>query len=112
MTVLKMLSAMFSWIASNLGNDTVLHINRYYPAFKMQIPPTSTAKLTELYEIAKDHLKYVYIGNLHSESIGANTQCPSCSTIVIKREGYHTYITALDSKGYCKICGYGPIVMM
>lgn len=104
--------AMFSWIANNLGNDTVLHINKYYPAYKMQIPPTSTAKLTELYEMAKGKLKHVYIGNLHSEEIGCNTTCPSCHATVIKRSGYHTAITALDSQGFCKICGYGPIAIM
>ncbi|MGE0077217.1 MAG: AmmeMemoRadiSam system radical SAM enzyme [Bacteroidales bacterium] len=104
--------AMFDWIAENLGNDTVLHINKYYPAYKMQIPATSTEKLSELYEIAKDKLQHVYIGNLHSAEIGCHTQCPSCMATVIKRSGYHTSITALDSRGFCKICGYGPIAVM
>lgn len=105
-------SAMFNWIASNLGMDTILHINKYYPAYKMQIAPTPTSTLLELYELAKTNLKYVYVGNLHGETIGSNTQCPVCCATVIKREGYHTQITALDSKGYCKVCGYGPIVIM
>ena len=104
--------AMFNWIATNLGEDTILHINKYYPAYKMQVHPTSTSTLVELYELAKTKLKFVYIGNLHSEEIGCNTQCPSCSATVIKRSGYHTSLSALDSKGYCKICGYGPIVIL
>jgi len=104
--------AMVNWIATNLGDDTILHINKYYPAFKMQILPTSTSTLMELYEIAKTKLKFVYIGNLHSEDIGCNTQCPSCSSTVIKRSGYHTSLSTLDSKGYCKICGYGPIAIL
>lgn len=104
--------AMFDWIAGNLGTDTVLHLSKYYPAYKMQIPPTSPAKLNELFQLAKTKLKHVYVGNLHTDEFGCNTTCPSCSATVIKRTGYHTAITALDSKGFCKICGYGPIVVL
>lgn len=102
--------SMFLWIAENLGDNTVLHINKYYPAYRLQTPPTSTEKLIDLYNTAKEQLKYVYIGNLHAEGTGSNTTCPACKSTVIKRSGYHTKITALDSQGYCQICGFGPIV--
>lgn len=105
-------SAMFDWISSNLGVNTILHINKYYPAYKMQISPTPTSTLIELYELARTKLKHAYIGNIHGQTLGNNMLCPACSATVIKREGYHTQITALDSNGYCKICGYGPIAIM
>ena len=51
------------WIAS-LNPDTPLHLSRYYPAYKMQIPPTDPMTLLELKDIALQHLKHVYIGNV------------------------------------------------
>lgn len=104
--------AMVSWISSNLGSNTVLHINRYYPAYKLKIPPTPEEKLVELYEIAREKLEYVYVGNLHGSGVGCNTLCPSCSSTVIRRSGYHTVISALTPEGNCRICGYGPIAVM
>lgn len=104
--------AMVSWIASNLGSNTVLHINRYYPAYKLKIPPTPEERLVELYEIAREKLAYVYLGNLHGNEVGCNTICPSCSSTVIRRNGYHTVISALTREGRCSSCGYGPIVVM
>lgn len=103
---------MFRWINENLGDDTPLHINRYYPAYKLSEPPTPPEKLIELREHATKYLKFVYIGNLHNSDIGSKTTCPSCNSIVIERQGYSTSIKMLDSKGYCKICGYGPIVVL
>ena len=51
------------WIAS-LNPDTPLHLSRYYPAYKMQIPPTDPVTLLKLKDIALQHLKHVYIGNV------------------------------------------------
>jgi len=103
---------MFKWINEQLGSDTPLHINRYYPAYKLNEPPTPPEKLIELREYAMQYLKFVYIGNLHFSDIGTNTVCPSCNTTLIERHGYNTKIKMVDSKGYCKICGYGPIVVL
>jgi len=103
---------MFRWISQTLGKNTVLHINRFYPAYKFNAPPTPVEKLLELYEIATGWLNYVYIGNVRDINQGTNTRCPSCGSTVIKRDGYNTSLVALDSKGYCKICGYGPVVVM
>lgn len=55
---------MFIWIAQNLGTDTPLHINRYFPMYKLKVPPTSLEKLEELHALAKQHLQYCYIGNI------------------------------------------------
>jgi len=55
---------MVDWIEAELGNDTVLHISRYFPNYKMNKPITPAAKLTEFYTIAKQKLKYVYMGNI------------------------------------------------
>lgn len=103
---------MFKWIAENVGTDTPLHINRYYPAYRLNEPPTPPEKLVELHGHAMKYLKFVYIGNLHNSDIGSKTICPSCSTTVIERHGYSTSIKMMDKRGYCTICGYGPIVIL
>lgn len=104
--------AMFRWINENLGGDTPLHINRYYPAYKLNTPPTPSEKLVELRNVAKEYLKFVYLGNLHNSDIGTKTTCPTCNTTVMERHGYSTTLKMIDSRGYCKICGYGPIAVM
>jgi len=94
---------MCIWIANELGNKTVLHISRYFPTYKTTINSTPLEKMLELYEIAKKHLSYVYLGNI-SLSEGNNTFCNSCRTLLIKRIGYSTQIISLDEKGNCKNC--------
>jgi len=51
------------WIAS-LDDRIPLHINRYFPRYKMDIEPTPIETLKRLAQIAKQHLLYVYIGNI------------------------------------------------
>lgn len=95
---------MVLWIKNELGEDTVLHISRYYPMYKMNIEATQAKKLLRLFDIASDHLNFVYIGNLPSVK-GQNTYCPNCKKQVIERNGYYTNITGLDKKGNCTHCG-------
>lgn len=57
------MEAEASWIAS-LNPSIPLHINRFYPAYKMNAnEPTPRDTLKMLEKIAKRHLKYVYVGN-------------------------------------------------
>ncbi len=51
------------WIAS-LNPEIPLHITRYFPQYKMHLPPTDISLMKKLQEIAKKHLKYVYLGNV------------------------------------------------
>lgn len=55
---------MFNWIASNLGADTPLHINRYFPMYRLDNPPTSLEKLHELRSLAEERLLHVHLGNV------------------------------------------------
>ena len=52
------------WIHDNLGPETPLHFSRYFPCYKMNIPPTSIKTLERAAEIALRRLKYVYLGNV------------------------------------------------
>ena len=56
-----------SWIAS-LDNgrgkeDIALHISRYFPRFRMNIPPTDVDRIYELRDIASEYLNHVFTGN-------------------------------------------------
>ncbi|MBE6082083.1 MULTISPECIES: AmmeMemoRadiSam system radical SAM enzyme [Tissierellales] len=57
------IGSMAYWI-SQIDKNIPLHITRYFPAYKMNNPPTSLDILTELKEQADKYLKYVYLGNV------------------------------------------------
>ncbi len=96
---------MLKWINGELGKDTVLHLSRYFPTYKMSIPPTPPGLLSDLFETAKEHLDYVYIGNLPTNN-SQNTYCPSCNQKAIDRNRHNTWISGLDNTGKCSKCGY------
>ncbi len=95
---------MMEWISRHLKTNTVLHLSRYFPQYKIKIPPTSVDTLKKLYNIAKEYLPYVYIGNvmLKDES---TTYCPKCNTKLIERNGYQISISKLTENGNCENCG-------
>ena len=91
------------WIASELGDDTPLHLSRYFPMYRRKDPVTPHDKLIELFGIASKELKYVYLGNTMSGA-GQDTICPECGSVVTKRAGYETrHLNTED--GSCKKCG-------
>ncbi|MEZ5198293.1 MAG: hypothetical protein R2764_18460 [Bacteroidales bacterium] len=94
---------MIDWIAKNLGADTVMHISRYFPTYKMDNGPTPVETLQQFFEIASKKLNYVYMGNVPSAE-GQDTFCKNCKSTLIKRRGYNTEINALSSKGKCLNC--------
>lgn len=96
---------MCDWIAKELGPETVLHISRYFPAYKLDEPRTPEETLLKFYEIAREKLNYVYLGNLRS-NYGQDTYCPECKTKAIVRRGYSTNLTGLKSNGRCSNCDY------
>ncbi|WP_068348057.1 AmmeMemoRadiSam system radical SAM enzyme [Kosmotoga arenicorallina] len=91
------------WISS-LSPDVPLHITRYYPAYKYDIPPTPIETLSKLWELARERLNYVYLGNI-PDATESNTYCPSCGALLIERNGYSTEIKNLDEEGRCSKCG-------
>lgn len=95
---------MVKWIAEETGIQTVLHISRYFPDYQLKIASTPINLLLDLYEIAKKHLKYVYLGNVVDPSRDT-TFCDECNNTLIVRELDKTIITGLDSQGNCTNCG-------
>lgn len=58
------MEALAAWLAS-VSPDIPLHLSRFFPRYKMlDRPPTPPEKIYSLVDIAREHLKYVYTGNL------------------------------------------------
>ena len=89
------------WLAS-LRKDIPLHLSRYFPNYKLDLPPTPVDRIKTARDIAKKYLDYVYTGNI-IDDVGSNTYCPSCGKLVIKRSGYITHSKVKDNKcPHCK----------
>ena len=52
--------------------------------------------------VAREHLEYVYLGNL--AGVDTNTYCPKCNTLLIERNGYE--VRNLNGDVICASCGY------
>lgn len=86
---------------ANLSPDIPLHLSRYFPHYKFTNPPTPINTLKKFYEIAKEKLNFVYIGNIISKS-ESSTYCPNCGKLLIERIGYE--IKNNLNKNKCKYC--------
>jgi pyruvate formate lyase activating enzyme len=100
----KMIDEMCRWIKENLGQDTPLHLTRFYPNYKLtHLSPTPVSTLESAYEIAKKNgLRYVYIGNVPGH-IYNSTFCPSCNRKVIHRTNFDVLEMNVVN-GKCKFC--------
>jgi pyruvate formate lyase activating enzyme len=95
--------AMVSWISDELGKQTVLHISRYFPAYKSSIPKTGVELLFSFCETARAYLDYVYLGNI-TGSESQNTMCSQCGKIAISRFGNFIQKNGMDHQGRCVHC--------
>lgn len=49
---------------SEIDSNIPLHLNRYFPAYKMDLPATELEIIFKARDISKKYLKYVYTGNI------------------------------------------------
>ena len=97
------LSAIFEWAAS-VNEQMPVHLSRYHPAYKLDAAPTPAATLTRAYELARQHCKFVYVGNISIPET-SDTQCPECQATVVNRSGFGSQIGPLTEDGRCGDCG-------
>jgi len=60
----KDLKDLVDWIYVKAGDSVPLHFSRYFPCYKMNLPPTPRKTLERAATIAKKKLKHVYLGNI------------------------------------------------
>lgn len=86
-----------------------LHLSRYFPAYKMEVPPTNVEVLLNARKICKKYLDNVYIGNM--AGVDNDTYCKSCHIKLIARGLAAKKLKIEDGK--CKNCGekiYGQYI--
>jgi pyruvate formate lyase activating enzyme len=101
------LRALAGWMAQTLGERVPWHVQRFYPLYKMGEYPMTL--LDDLYRVRQigvsEGLKFVYLGNCLAEG-GADTVCPACRALLVKRRGRLTPEVHLANDGSCPACGY------
>lgn len=98
----QQITKLCQWIKDNLGPDVPLHFSAFYPTYKLtNSPPTPISTLIKAKDIAqKIGIRYIYLGNVRSDE---NTYCNNCKNLLIKRTGYSTKITGLNTN-QCNSC--------
>jgi pyruvate formate lyase activating enzyme len=93
---------------ASLDPGIPFHLSAYHPQYRYEIPATPAATLRTLAEVAKRHLKFVYVGNIGPEE--TITPCPKCGSTLVRRVGYSVRIEGIH-EGACAACGApAPIV--
>lgn len=93
---------LVEWVAS-LDRRIPLHFSRYFPTYRMELPPTPVETLERAYDIARERLDYVYLGNLESTR-GQDTFCPGCGARLIQRRRRQVRFESILN-GQCTGCG-------
>jgi pyruvate formate lyase activating enzyme len=93
------------WILEHLGPDVPLHFTAFHPDFKLRDKPgTPPGTLHAARKIALEAgLNYVYEGNIHTGC--ADTICPGCGKIVIRRSWHNVLENSLQH-GACPSCHF------
>ncbi len=94
--------ALASWLSS-LDQDIPLHYSRYFPQYKLDLPPTDEEVMIRSAEIARRHLHYVYLGNIELPG-SSDTSCPHCGNLLVSRSGYRAKLVGLKQNS-CNNCG-------
>ncbi len=95
---LEQIELMAKWIKDNVGENTVLHLSRAFPMYKLNnMIPTPLKTLLAAQRICKKYLNFVFLGNVNSENI---TFCPKCGSVMIKRNNYSVEIIKTSCCGF------------
>ncbi len=96
------LELLTGWLAG-INPDLPLHFSRYFPQYRMELPPTPLETMEAAREIARQKLRYVYLGNVDLPG-GSDTRCPQCGALLITRRYYRTRMARLAGNR-CLDCG-------
>ncbi len=91
------------WVAKNLGEETPLHLSRFFPKYRLvHLAATPVSFVRKAAKTARQEgLHHVYLGNVPGE---ANPViCPHCEKAVVQRRGYHLEYNGIRD-GNCPFC--------
>ena len=74
-----------NWLA-DLTPDVPVHLLYFYPFHKMLVPSYRPSKLTDLADIFREKMNYVYISNHFGFEKYRNTYCKMCGELMIDRK--------------------------
>lgn len=94
-----------------IDGDTPLHFSRYYPHYKWSAPSTPAETIIKAYNIAKEQLRYVYVGNIFMPDISNNTYCPECGNLLVERSFMTGRVVGIKEEK-CSKCGRKADVVM
>ncbi len=97
------LKRLTDWLAG-ISPAIPLHLSRYFPQYKMDLPPTPVETMEAAREIARERLHYVYLGNVDLPG-SSDTLCPQCGALLITRSRYLVEIANLEGNR-CPCCGF------
>lgn len=99
------LDGIARFIATELGIETPWHISRFYPTYRLLNPPPTpeSSVLRGIDAGRRAGLSFVYAGNMRHPEF-ENTRCPSCSRLLIQRDGYRVLSNSTVGGG-CPGCG-------
>ncbi|MDP9147178.1 MAG: AmmeMemoRadiSam system radical SAM enzyme, partial [Acidobacteriota bacterium] len=97
------ITKLSEWVFNHLSPDVPVHFTAFHPDFKLRDKPaTPPETLHHAREIAlAAGLRYVYEGNIFSD--GANTTCPNCGKLLIRRS-WHSVLQNNLKEGACPKC--------
>jgi pyruvate formate lyase activating enzyme len=95
------LSDLFQW-AGSVSRRLPVHLSRYHPDYQLDHPATPAGTLRRAYELARQWLDFVYVGNLDLPGT-SDTLCPACGATVVSRIGFSARSKSPD--GRCPSCG-------
>lgn len=101
----EMLRSLAKIICKNFGDSMPWHLNRYFPAYIFNEPPTQLNVIDKLVEVVREEgFKFIYVGNVETHPL-MHTYCPHCGKVVIKR-GIFSVLEKHTSNGRCAFCDY------
>lgn len=88
---------------ADLDGKIPLHFSRYFPQYRLNIPPTPLSTLEQAYRLAREKLDYVYIGNV-GDPVYSRTDCPRCGAVLVERSAYGVKLDGVKNR-HCAGCG-------
>lgn len=87
---------------ASMSKEIPLHISRYFPNYNLNHSQTDLNIMKEFYNMAKEELNYVYLGNVWGES--SDTTCPNCNAVLVKRDGFKVIKNEEFKEEFCPFC--------